>query len=385
MRIALLIVIVLAAALGIGLTLAPGIVERGMNRVVPHAPWAVSEAARTLHDTLRIADWHSDSLLWDRDLLVAGSRGHVDVPRLEHGRVTLQVFTAVTKSPAGQNYERNSADSDNITLLTVVQQWPVRTWKSLTERALHQAERLHDFAARAPDRLVVVTDRASLARALAARSDGAGPVIGVLGIEGMHALDGELANLDRLWAAGYRIFGLTHFFDNALGGSLHGTSGAGLTDFGRAVVTEIERRGGIVDLAHASPQVVEDLLAMSSRPPIISHTGLAGACATPRNIPDALMQQVAAKGGLIGIGYWDAAVCDISPAGVARSIAYGIDLLGADALSLGSDYDGATEVAFDTSELAGLTQALLDAGVDASSIRGIMGENTLAFLLAQLP
>jgi microsomal dipeptidase-like Zn-dependent dipeptidase len=266
-----------------------------------------------------------------------------------------------------------------------VQQWPPRTWTSLAERALHQAQRLQEFAERAPERLVVVRDRAGLAAALAERADGDGPVIGVLGVEGMHALDGDLANLDRLWDAGYRVFGLTHFFDNALGGSLHGTSGAGLTPFGREVVVEIHRRGGIVDLAHASPAMVEEVLEATEGPVIVSHTGLSGVCETPRNLSDDLMTRIADRGGLIGIGYWDAAVCDISPAGVAASIAYGVERLGAGAISLGSDYDGATEVAFDTSELAALTHALLEAELDEEAIRAVMGENTIAFLRRHLP
>jgi microsomal dipeptidase-like Zn-dependent dipeptidase len=385
MRIVLLIVIVLGAALGIGLAVIPGIVEGGMNRVVAHEPWPVGERAADLHASLRVADWHADSLLWDRDLLRRADRGHVDVPRLEAGNVTLQVFTAVTKSPAGQNYESNTADSDNITALAVVQQWPPRTWTSLAERALHQAQRLHAFAERAPERLVVVRDRAGLAAGLAERAEGDGPVLAVLGIEGMHALDGDLANLDRLWDAGYRVFGLTHFFDNALGGSLHGTSGAGLTAFGREVVAAVHQRGGIVDLAHASPAMVEDVLATSEGPVIVSHTGLAGVCDTPRNLSDALMARIVERGGLIGIGYWDAAVCDITPAGVAASIAYGVERLGPGAVSLGSDYDGATEVAFDTSELPALTHALLEAGLEEETIRAVMGENTLAFLRRHLP
>lgn len=367
------------------LAVAPGMVERSMNRVVPHDPYEISPAARDLHAQLRIADWHADSLLWQRDLLDRADRGHVDIPRLEAGQVTLQVFTAVTKSPSGQNYEENTAESDTITSLVMVQRWPPRTWNSLTERALYQAERLHAFAARAPERLRIVTDRSQLDAALAEREAGTGPVIALLGIEGMHALDDDFASFERLWDAGYRVFGLQHFFDNALGGSLHGTSGAGLTDFGRQVVAEIERRRGIIDLAHSSPAVAREVLESTSRPPIVSHTGLAGACDTPRNFSDELMGMIAERGGLIGIGYWDAAVCDITPAGVVRTFDHGRQQFGAAALSLGSDYDGATEVAFDTAELAALTQGMLDAEFSEAEIRAVMGENTLRFLDRWLP
>ena len=300
----------------------PGMAERDMNRVLPHEPWPVTEAAASLHRRLRIADWHSDTLLWARDPLERADRGHVDVPRLEEGNVAVQVFTAVTKSPAGQNYEENATDArDNITLLAVGQGWPPRTWSSLAERALYQAERLQRAADEAPERLRLVTDAEAFDEALRQRDLQGAPVIALLGTEGLHALDGDLANLDRLWDAGYRVFGLQHFFDNALGGSLHGQSGEGLTPFGREVVQEIVRRGGIIDVAHSAPAVVRDVLALTDRPPIVSHTGLSGACDTPRNFTDWMMGEIADRGGLLGIGFWDAAVCDVSPEGIARSIA----------------------------------------------------------------
>ena len=385
MRILIALLAFLIIGLAVVFAVAPAQLERSMNIVLPHDPYAISEAGAGLHEDLRIADWHSDSLLWQRDITERSDRGHVDLPRLVDGNVTLQVFTAVTKSPRGQNYDENTGDSDNITPLVMVQRWPTRTWSSLTERALYQAEKLHDFAAAEPETLRVVVDGEGLDDALAAREAGPAPVIGMLGIEGMHALDQDLANLDRLWDAGYRTFGLQHFFDNALGGSLHGVSNAGLTDFGREVVAEIERRGGIIDLAHSSPQVVREVLDMTTRPPIVSHTGLRGACDSPRNIPDALMVEITERGGLIGIGYWDGAVCDPSPESVVATFVYGRSLVGAAALSLGSDYDGSTAVTFDTSELAVLTDGLLMAGFSEAEVRAVMGENTLAFLARQLP
>jgi len=85
------------------LTFAPGYVESTRNNVIDHDPYPVSDAAQSLHDTLLIGDWHADSLLWNRDLTKRGSYGQVDLPRLIEGGVAIQVFTAVTKSPAGQN------------------------------------------------------------------------------------------------------------------------------------------------------------------------------------------------------------------------------------------------------------------------------------------
>jgi len=141
----------------------------------------------------------------------------------------------------------------------------------------------------------------------------------------------------------------------------------------------------IIDLAHSSPNAVADVLDMATRPVVVSHTGVRGACDSVRNLSDQLMKRIAAQGGLIGIGYWEGAVCDISPAGVAASIAYAIDLVGEDHVALGSDYDGATQVAFDTSQLVLLTDALLKAGVSEEAIAKVMGGNLIAFLRANLP
>jgi microsomal dipeptidase-like Zn-dependent dipeptidase len=370
---------------GLAWFVVPGALERPINRVLEHAPYQVSDMAMKLHERLTIADLHSDTLLWSRNVLDRADRGHVDVPRLVEGNVALQVFSVVTKVPDGQNYAENAADSDQITLAAIAQAWPVATWGSLLERALYQADKLAAAAQRKPDALKVIRSRTDLDALLAARTDNPALVGGLLATEGSHPLEGEIANIDVLYDAGYRMFGLHHFFDNGLGGSLHGISGEGLSDFGRDVVKAAEARKIIIDVAHSSPNAVADVLDMTTRPVVVSHTGVRGACDSVRNLSDSLMQRIAARGGLIGIGYWEGAVCDISPAGVARSIAYAVELVGEDHVALGSDYDGATQVAFDTSELAVLTDELLKAGLPEQTIAKVMGGNLIRFLRANLP
>ncbi|MEL7092090.1 MAG: membrane dipeptidase [Pseudomonadota bacterium] len=369
------------------LAIAPGYVERSRNVVADLGPLPVSPEAQALHDTLVVGDWHADSLLWQRDISKRGDRGHVDVPRLIEGGVALQVFTAVTKSPAGQNYEANSAEAfDNITPLAIGQLWPPRTWTSLVERAIYQAERLHRVADRIPDRLTIITSRADLDAHLTARAAGQKTVGGLLGIEGAHALEGDIANLDRIEAAGHRLVGLHHFFDNELGGSLHGSRDMGLTAFGRDVVREVEARGMILDLAHSSPAVARDVLAMTDMPVVVSHTGLHGFCPVTRNFEDDLMRAVAATGGVIGMGYWRDVICkDATPTAIADMIAAAIDTVGADHVSLGSDFDGSVTTAFDTSKLAAVTHALREHGLDDDTIAKVMGGNMVRVLRARLP
>lgn len=378
--------LLIAVALVAFLVFAPAAVERAQNPVAEHAPWLVGPEAIALHQTLLIGDWHADSLLWKRDLLKRGSRGQVDLPRLLEGNVALQVFTTVTKSPAGQNYEANSAEAfDNITALAMGQLWPVRTWGSLLQRALYQSEKLHRFAERSDGELRIIRNRRELDEVLDLKAQGE-PVVGaLLGIEGAHPLEGDLANLDLLEAAGFRLVGLQHFFDNEAGGSLHGLEDAGLTDFGRAVVLEVDRRGMILDLAHSSPRTVSEALVLTQAPVILSHTGIRSHCDVTRNVDDALMQQIAQTGGVIGIGYWSDVTCDDSPAGIAGAIKAAIGVVGEDHVSLGSDFDGSVTTAFDTSELPALTQALLDAGLSEAQIRKVMGQNMLRVLRARLP
>lgn len=362
----------------------PGQVENARNVNLPHDPYTVSDRARSLHQDLFIADLHSDSMLWKRDFLERSTIGHMDLPRLREGNVALQVFSATTKSPAGQNYDRNESDArDNITLLAVLSFWPPRTWSSLYERAVFQLDRLRAYAA--DSELTLILSREDLADLIARRENGKPAIGAVYLIEGAHPLEGDLDKLDALFEQGLRIVGLTHFFDNEIGGSLHGTSGDGLTDFGRDVVRRANELGLMIDIAHASPQMVEEVLALSERPVVLSHGGLKSICKTARNYDDNLMRRIADAGGLVGIGYWDAAVCDVSPAGIARSIRHAIEIMGIDHVALGSDYDGSTAVAMDASELAALTNALLDAGLTENEIRAVMGENVRRFLLANLP
>jgi len=362
--------------------IGPGYIEADMNRIDGKELIKVSPEAEALHKSLMIVDLHSDTLMWKRDMTRPAGRGHEDLPRLQAGNVALQVFASTTKSPKGQNYDANGSDSDSITMLAVAQLQPRRTWSSLLERSLFHAEKLDAAVTAADGQLLKVSDEASFDRLLVAHGRAHGPVGALLSVEGLHNLEGRAENLDKLYAAGFRMAGFTHFFDNELVGSMHGLAKGGLTPLGRQVLGRMEELGMIVDIAHCSHQCVAEILASARRPVVSSHGGVQAVCKVNRNLTDDEIRGVARTGGVIGIGYWDAAVCDTSPRAVARAIRHVRDLVGIEHVGLGSDYDGATTVRFDTAQLVQVTQALLDEGFSADEIRAVMGGNALRLIRA---
>lgn len=379
----LVVIVVLAIAF---FSYAPGKIERMRNRIEPAQLPEVTADTQRLHDSLQVVDLHSDTLMWDRDLLDRADQGHMDLPRLEDGNVALQVFSSVSKSPKGQNYDSNPTDAgDNITLLTIAQLQPIKTWGSLLERSLHHADELASAAEESDGALRLVRSRADLDRLLADRADGQQVTGALFSVEGLHNLEGDFDNLDRLYDAGMRMAGFTHFFDNEVAGSMHGEDKGGLTDLGREVFAEIERRGIVVDIAHASHEAVAEMLDLATKPVVLSHGGVQATCDVNRNLSDEEVRGVAATGGVVGVGYWDAAVCDLTVDAVVDAIDHVVEVGGIATAALGSDYDGATTVGWDTTHLAAITQELVDRGYDDAEVAAIMGGNTLRVLRAVLP
>ncbi|MCC6805940.1 MAG: dipeptidase [Deltaproteobacteria bacterium] len=377
--------IVALSAAGFFVLAAP-ITDRQMNRVVrPKLIPKPSAAAEALMKAQPIVDLHADTLLWGRDLLAKNAHGHVDLPRLEAGGVGLQIFDAVTKTPRHLNIEKNDDSTDNVRLLGIAEHWPPRALTSLLARAELQADRLHEAAAASEGRLRVIGTRAELQALLDARKNGARTTGAMLGIEGAHALEGEVANLAKLRDKGFRVIGLAHFFDNSFAGSAHGVKKGGLSADGRALVKAIEENAMVVDLAHSSQQTIADVLALATRPVLVSHTGVRGTCSNARNLSDEQLRAIAKNGGLVGIGFWSTAVCGDDHAAIVRAVKHAIAIAGVDHVAFGSDYDGTVIVPFDASGLPELIQALLDANIASEHVAKIMGQNALRFFAAALP
>ena len=358
----------------------------GQYNRVGKEPQEPSADVRSFHDNLFVADLHSDALLWNRDPLVRHERGHVDLPRMLEGNLALQVFTIATRSPWGMNEDRTVyRDDDLIGVLTVMQGQPVRTWGSLAERTLYQAERLHKLEADSEGRFRVLRTADDLRAYMDERRDNRHIAAGILGIEGIHALDGDLANLDRFYEAGIRMIGPSHFFDNEWAGSAHGAEKGGLTIRGRALIQRMEQLGILLDLSHISPQALDEALAISTRPTVVSHTGVRGTCDNNRNLSDDQLRAIAAKGGVIGIAFFPKAVCGDEVADVVRAIRHTVDLVGVEYVALGSDWDGMVTVPIDPTGLPMITEALLEDGFSNEEVALIMGGNVTRLFLTTLP
>ena len=364
----------------------PSIIDQKFNTVINPAPYNVSNEAKELYQSLDfISDLHSDVLLWDRDINQRHSYGHEDIPRMLEANMALQAFTIVNKVPKELNFDKNGDDSDSITLAYVVQGRPISSWFDLTQRVLVQSKSLHKFAQDSGGKLTVIKFKKDLENYLIARQSNQNITAGFIGIEGAQALAGKIENLDIVYEAGVRMIGLTHFFDNEVGGSAHGIEKNGLTDFGRKLIKKMEQKNVFIDLSHASPKLIDDVLAIATKPILISHSGVKGTCNNVRNLSDEHLKRIAKTGGVVGIAVFKQAICGTTAADMAKAIKYTVDLIGAEHVALGSDFDGAVASIFDVTGLPQVVDELLRLDISKADIRLIMGENVKRVLLENLP
>ena len=359
--------------------------DRLINGTYIDPPYKPDATAARLHQKLMIVDLHADPLLWNRDLLERASYGHVDVPRLQQGNVGLQTFGVVNGVPFPPKMENNEDKRDVIGLLARMQDWPQSTYDSRLQRALYQAAKLAERVRSSAGALTLISNRQDLEALVAARQRGEQTIGAMLSLEGAHALEGDPAYIDLLFEAGFRMVGLVHHFDNAMAGSAHGKDKYGLTEKGREMVQRALARDMIIDLAHASPQTIDDVLAMVDRPVVASHGGVRGTCDTVRNLTDHHIRGIADTGGVIGIGVYKYATCGKTMEDTVRAMRYVADLVGVKHVALGTDFDGAVTTVVNASGLVMLTQALMQAKFTEVEIAAIMGGNALRVFRQTLP
>lgn len=360
-------------------------IEKRVNKIEGALDEKASKKAQDFHSTLFIADLHADSLFSCRNLLQRHSTGHMDIPRLIEGNIRLQVFGVPTLIPLFPNIKRNSSKIELTGFLAFLQHWPVKTWYSQKNRAYYQAEKLHQLEAKSKGTLTIIKTSEQLEayhRRAMKETDAAA---GILMLEGAHLIHTVPDDLEALYEGGFRIIGITHFTDNHFGGSAHGVEKGGLTELGREAVKHMEALHMIIDLAHASSALMDEVLKISSRPVLVSHTGVRGCINNPRNLSDEQLKAVASTGGLIGIGFWEQAAGQEGAKSIVASIKYASQLVGVQHIALGSDFDGGVTMPFDAAGMVHITEELMKQGFSTKEICMIMGENALRFLMNGLP
>lgn len=406
-----------AAWVGLGLLLAsvlffgvfPPLLAWRMNQHAGAQPPPMNAQALSLHSKLLVADLHAATLMWSRDLFAQGAPGHVDFPRLTDGGVALQVFSAASRLSWHGDLHRTAESGgpafDLLTPLAIAQLWPPATWGNRLERVLYQGERLRQAVRLAGMQLIAIRGQTDLDRLLLARShaeaNGLTRPIGVmLAVNGPDALQDRIENVDQLFDAGFRMAVPPSLPSAraARGPDAGGVreeaatdrpdapaAGDGLTPIGRQWLRRMEEKGMLVDVSHASPATLQMVVANATRPVVASHTGMRGACDRERNLTDEEARGIAATGGVIGIGFWREAVCDVSVDAIVRSIRYAVGVVGVDHVAFGSNFDGGAPTPVDAAGLPHLTRGLTAAGFSDEDIAKIAGGNVLRVLRRVLP
>ena len=334
----------------------------------------ITEEALALHAASPAIDLHADTLMWTRwvgyDLLTrhdaplprSAFAGQVDVPRLKEGGIGAQYFGLVSLpiSPLG-NRAVIDAQIDQLDMACAR--------AAATGYAFFKCDSAEDVE----------------------RARAQGAVGALLGIEGAHALDGDLDAVDHFARRGVRYLGVLHFSKNAAGFPAFGWGRRdqdGLTAWGKALIERCENAGVIVDLAHINRQGWLEACAMAKRPPYCTHTGVAGAFKHWRNVDDDQLRALAEKGGAAGVIFMPRYLGGEGLSAVIKHLHHMIDIGGEDLPALGSDWDGMiipTRELQDASCMPALTTALIEAGFDERVIRKILRDNALRVLRDAAP
>jgi membrane dipeptidase len=363
----------------------------------------ISPRAKKLHFSSIVIDTHDDTtqrlLAPGFDIGVRHTDGSIDIPRMREGGLGA-IFFSIWMSG------------------TV-------TGPEAVKRSLDQFDAVREMVRTHAKDLVLCTTATEIRRAHAD-----GKIAVLIGVEGGHMIDSDLAVLRSYAALGARYMTLTHYVnDEWADSSTDKPAHNGLTDFGKEVVREMNRQGMMVDISHVADKTFYDALAISQAPMIASHSSCRALCDHPRDMTDDMIKALASKGGVIHINYYmgflsqeyrdamksnseldkqmqaeiekrcgknedcqlregDNLVREAVAAGklprveweaIIQHIDHAVKLVGADHVGLGSDFDGANMPygMEDVSMIPKITDALLKKGYSEADIRKILGENTL--------
>lgn len=322
-----------------------------------------------LHRRVPIADGHADSLMWNRDLNEASEKGHVDFPRLREAGVKIQAFTVVT---------RGLPIINGFPLFWLKEGFPAEARRSEWSRCVAQLDRLDGFC-RASNGLAAVTGTS----AALTENLGANRLSAIIGIEGAHAIEGQVDRVATLSKRGVRFMSLTHLANNELGGTSTPLMGnRPLTALGREVLDAMGAVKMAIDVAHASPAMLDDVLSHPHAKPFCSHAGVHGATPLWRNLDDSTLRRIADRGGVVGVIFAPQYIGGRQLSDVCRHIEHALTVMGEDGVALGSDFDGMVPLPQgmrDVRDLKRLTQTLLDRGLPVRVVEKVLGHNFRRF------
>ncbi|MEO0085720.1 MAG: dipeptidase [candidate division WOR-3 bacterium] len=317
-------------------------------------------AADRLHRAALVADLHCDSILphmkGERDLAQRSALGHLDLPRMIEGGVNLQVFAIWTDPKKLKPGEFGPF-------------------------VLRGIEAVKDLCARNSDRIAL-----ALTPADALDIFRSGRIAAVIGVEGGHALEGDLERLAEWYSSGVRVLTLTWCNSNALAdsGADDNRPHNGLSGLGRDAIRLMNRLGMIVDVSHCSDDAFFQIVETSAAPVIASHSGVRSRRDFSRNLTDAQLKALAGNRGVMGMVFLPYFLNpderQASIADVVAGIDHVVQLVGPEHVGLGSDFDGfAGNLAGleDVAKLPALTRRLLELGYSEAAVRGILGSNFL--------
>lgn len=336
----------------------------GDRSMMPLFEWLVGEAAlymesRMLHGRTITVDSHCDTpMLFGQgyELYERSEAALVDLHKMGEG--ALDVATMVAYLPQGardeESLQRAVADAGNLLA-------------GIAERV----ERCRDFVSLCDD----PAELPMLKRA--------GKRVIMRGIENGYAIGKELPNIERYRREGVVYMTLCHNGDNDICDSARGCGEhGGLSLFGRDVVREMNRVGMMIDLSHAAETTFWQVLELSDKPVVCSHSSCKALCNHPRNLTDAQMQALAAKGGVVQVTMYSGFLREEGEATLADFISHlehAIDVAGIDHVGIGTDFDGDGKIigCSSASQLRNVTIELLRRGYCEEDIEKIWGGNWL--------
>lgn len=371
----------------------------------------VSARAKAIHDSAIVIDTHADTpqRFLDDNYDIGNTDpkdvGHVSLDKARAGNLGAEFFSIWVDPSTNQGH--------------------------FAKHTLDLIDSVYEQAERHPDRMMMAFSVADIERAHREKK-----LAALMGIEGGHSIENDIRLLRSFYRLGVRYMTLSWSNTNEWADSSGDINDPkvqhhnGLTDFGKQVVTEMNRLGMIVDISHVADKTFWDAIAVSKAPVIASHSSARALCNAPRNMTDDMLRAVAKNGGVVDVNffsgfddqkYWDALMAqgDKQQAAVDAYLAKlkaegkepsymdkeriqrewmakiprpplsalidNIDHIaktaGVDHVGLGSDFDGvsgATPEGMDSAgDLPKITQALLDRGYSADDIHKILGGNVL--------